>query len=198
MYYSHFSVFVNKKITTYWILLCTLHNSQGFSSFRTQNYISYPKSFVFHRLFPFRKSAPLLPPSPRRPFFVKTYYAFLSFSALSCRHYPRIRIIGTPPAAPFHIIGDWCHSFNHIALCLQSVQKASGQLDRLEEAIALLDQMPERYCAYDRPKWRERILRIMPLDNYLVFFIPDHSSETVMVIRVIYGGRGIGRQLKKT
>lgn len=86
--------------------------------------------------------------------------------------------------------------FKYIAVDLQSVQNASGQLDRLEKAIASLDQMPERYRVYDKPKWRERNLRIMPVDNYLVFYIPDHSSETVTVIRVMYGGRDIDRQLK--
>lgn len=86
--------------------------------------------------------------------------------------------------------------FKYIAVDLQSVQNASGQLDRLEKAIASLDQMPERYRVYDKPKWRERNLRIMPVDNYLVFYIPNHSSETVTVIRVMYGGRDIDRQLK--
>lgn len=86
--------------------------------------------------------------------------------------------------------------FKYIAVDLQSVQNATGQLDRLEKAIASLDQMPERYRVYDKPKWRERNLRIMPVDNYLVFYIPDHSSETVTVIRVMYGGRDIDRQLK--
>lgn len=86
--------------------------------------------------------------------------------------------------------------FKYIAVDLQSVQNATGQLDRLEKAIASLDQMPERYRVYDKPKWRERNLHIMPVDNYLVFYIPDHSSETVTVIRVMYGGRDIDRQLK--
>ena len=86
--------------------------------------------------------------------------------------------------------------FKYIAVDLQSVQNATGQLDRLEKAIASLDQMPERYRVYDKPKWRERNLRIMPVDNYLVFYIPNHSNETVTVIRIMYGGRDIDRQLK--
>lgn len=86
--------------------------------------------------------------------------------------------------------------FKYIAVDLQSVQNATGQLDRLEQAIASLGQMPERYRIYDKPKWRERNLRIMPVDNYLVFYIPNHNNETVTVIRVMYGGRDIDRQLK--
>lgn len=86
--------------------------------------------------------------------------------------------------------------FQYIAVNLQSVQNASGQLDRLEKAIASLEQLPERFRVYDQPKWRERNLRVMPVDHYLVFYIPDHDSETVTVLRILYGGRDIDRQLK--
>lgn len=85
--------------------------------------------------------------------------------------------------------------YKYIAFDLQSVQNATGQLNRLENAIASLDQMPERFRSYDNPKWRERNLRIMPVDNYLVFYIPNHSRETVTVIRIMYSGRDIDRQL---
>ncbi len=85
--------------------------------------------------------------------------------------------------------------FKHIAVNLQSVQNASDQLDRLEKAIASLDQLPERFRVYDKTKWRERNMRIMPVDNYLVFYIPDHNSGAVTVMRIMYGGRDIDRQL---
>lgn len=87
--------------------------------------------------------------------------------------------------------------FKYIAFELQSVQNASGQLDRLEKAISSLDQMPERFRIYDKPKWRERNLRIMPVDNYLVLCIPNRSGETVTILRIMYGGRDIDRQLEK-
>ena len=86
--------------------------------------------------------------------------------------------------------------FKYIAVDLQSVQNAAGQLERLEKAIASLDQMPERFRVYDKAKWRERNLHIMPVDNYLVFYISNHDSKTVTVMRVMYGGRDIDRQLK--
>lgn len=85
--------------------------------------------------------------------------------------------------------------FRYIASDLQSPQNAVGQLARLEQAIASLDRMPERFRLYDTPKWRERNLRIMPVDHYLVFYIPDHGRATVTVLRVMYGGRDIENQL---
>lgn len=86
--------------------------------------------------------------------------------------------------------------FRYIAIDLQSPQNAIGQLTRLEQAIASLDRMPERFRLYDAPKWRERNLRIMPVDHYLVFYIPDHDHAVVTILRVMYGGRDVESQLE--
>jgi len=85
--------------------------------------------------------------------------------------------------------------FEYIAHDLQSVQNAAGQLDRLQKGIASLHQMPERFRAYDKEPWRSRNLRIMPVDNYLIFYIPDHEKGTVTILRVMYGARDIDRHL---
>lgn len=85
--------------------------------------------------------------------------------------------------------------FRYIAVNLLSVQNASGQLARLEDAIASLSQMPERFRIYDNAKWKTRNLRMMPVDKYLVFYIPDSGSALVTVMRVLYGGRDIDTQL---
>ena len=86
--------------------------------------------------------------------------------------------------------------FEYIAFTSQSPQNAAGQLDRLEGSIDSLAQMPERFRVYDKEPWRSRNLRIMPVDHYLVFYIPNREEETVTIIRVIYGGRDIDRQLE--
>lgn len=85
--------------------------------------------------------------------------------------------------------------YEYIAFDLQSPQNATGQLDRLEKSIDSLDEMPERFRIYDKEPWRSRNLRIMPVDNYLVFYIPNHEENIVTVIRVMYGGRDVDRQL---
>ena len=87
--------------------------------------------------------------------------------------------------------------FEYIAFDLQSVQNAAGQLARLEESIAGLDSMPERYRPFDREPWFSRGLRIMPVDNYCVFYIPDHETKVVTVIRVMYGGRDMEAELAR-
>lgn len=87
--------------------------------------------------------------------------------------------------------------FEYIAFELQSPENASGQLDRLEESIMSLDRMPERFREYENEPWHSRGLRLMPVDNYCVLYIPNKEDAVVTIIRVMYGGRDIDAQLKK-
>lgn len=86
--------------------------------------------------------------------------------------------------------------YEYIAVILQSVQNANGQLNRIEDAIYSLIEMPERFAVYDLEPWRSRNLRRMPIDHYLVFYIPNSSEKTVNIIRIMYGGRNIPEQLE--
>ena len=87
--------------------------------------------------------------------------------------------------------------FEYIAFKLHSVQNASSQLARLEEEIYSLNQLPERSRRYDEEPWHSCGLRLMPVDNYCVFYIPNRESRTVNIVRVIYGGRDIASELEK-
>lgn len=86
--------------------------------------------------------------------------------------------------------------YRYIAVELQAEQTADRLLDRLEESILKLQELPERFRVYDREPWRSRNLRMMPVDHYLVFYIPDTEAKTVTVLRVIYGGRDMDAQLR--
>lgn len=85
--------------------------------------------------------------------------------------------------------------YEHIAFELLSPEYAAGQLDRLEERMIGLEEFPERFRLYEKEPWHSRGLRIMPVDNYLVFYIPDKDAEIVRVIRVMYEGRDVDNQL---
>ena len=85
--------------------------------------------------------------------------------------------------------------FEYIAFELQSSENASRQLDRLEEQILSLDTMPERYRKYEKAPWKSRGLRVLPVDNYVVLYIPDSDKKVVTILRVMYAGRNIDNQL---
>lgn len=86
--------------------------------------------------------------------------------------------------------------FEYIAFELQSPENASGQLDRLEEQILSLDIMPERYRKYENEPWKSRGLRVLHVDNYVIFYIPDSNKKIVTILRVMYAGRDIDNQLR--
>ena len=85
--------------------------------------------------------------------------------------------------------------FEYIAFELQALENASGQLDRLEEQILSLDTIPERYRKYEKEPWKTRGLRVLPVDNYVILYIPDSDKKVVTILRVMYAGRDIDNQL---
>lgn len=87
--------------------------------------------------------------------------------------------------------------FEYIAFELLAPENAGAQLGRLEAAIEKLETFPEKHRRYGKEPWKSRNLRVLPVDNYCVFYIPDNDKETVTVIRVIYGGRNIEEQLER-
>jgi toxin ParE1/3/4 len=86
--------------------------------------------------------------------------------------------------------------YEYIALELLSLDNAVGQLKRLEECIIGLENFPEKFRTYGKEPWHSRGLRVMPVDNYLVFYIPDKETGIVTVIRVVYAGRNVDEQLR--
>lgn len=85
--------------------------------------------------------------------------------------------------------------YEYITFELLSPDNAAGQLDRLEELILGLEEFPEKYRLYGNEPWHSRGLRVMPVDNYLVFYISDKDTGIVTVIRVMYEGRNVEKQL---
>ena len=85
--------------------------------------------------------------------------------------------------------------FEYIAFELQAPENASGQLERLEEQILSLDTIPERYRKYEKEPWETRGLRVLPVDNYVILYIPDSDKKVVTILRVMYAGRDIDNQL---
>lgn len=87
--------------------------------------------------------------------------------------------------------------FAYIAYELKSLQNASGQLSRLEKGILSLEQLPERFRRYRKEPWYSRGLRMMPVDNFVVFYLPNHDRQAVSIVRVMYGGRNIEAELNR-
>lgn len=73
---------------------------------------------------------------------------------------------------------------------------ASKQIGRIIKSIRSLEKMPERFKLYEYEPWNSQGVRYFPIDNYLVFYLIQKSVVTI--VRIIYGGRDISKQLYET
>lgn len=87
--------------------------------------------------------------------------------------------------------------YGYISKTLLEPELASNQTQRIMKEIRSLEEMPMRYRLYDDEPWHSKGLRFFPVDNYLVFYLPDEETCIVKVIRVMYGGRDIKNQLNQ-
>ncbi len=93
---------------------------------------------------------------------------------------------------------DLRNIFRYISEELLAPENAAGQTERIMTAIRKLDTMPNRNRLYEEEPWHSRGLRFFPVGNYLVFYKTDDETEMVYVVRIMYGGRDVHKQLSQT
>ena len=65
------------------------------------------------------------------------------------------------------------------------------------KAVRSLEQMPMRCRCYEDEPWCKMGLRFLPVDNYLIFYLPEEVNNVVNVIRIMYAGRDVTKQLNE-
>jgi toxin ParE1/3/4 len=88
--------------------------------------------------------------------------------------------------------------YDYIANELLSPEYAAGQIERIMKAVRSLEDIPMRHSVYNEEPWKTKQVRFLPVDNYIIFYLPKDDSCTVNVIRIIYGGRDMKRQIRET
>ena len=58
--------------------------------------------------------------------------------------------------------------------------------------------MPERKSLYRDEPWHSRGIRFITVKNYMVFYTVNKDTETVSIVRIMYGARDLSRQLEET
>lgn len=86
--------------------------------------------------------------------------------------------------------------YEYIAFQLLAPDAAKGQLDRLEGRILSLEEFPERFRAYEKEPWFSRGLRVTPVDRYRIFYVSDQEAGIVSVVRILYEGMDVDKQLE--
>jgi len=85
--------------------------------------------------------------------------------------------------------------FDYIADVLLEPAIAQNQTDMIMDAADSLDNMPLRHRQYEYEPWCSRGWRIMPVDNYLVFYLPVEADGIVSIMRIMHGSRNVVEHL---
>ena len=88
-------------------------------------------------------------------------------------------------------LNDLKDIYAYIAQELMAPDTALNQVNRIRKEIRSLDFMPSRYALVDWEPWKSMGMRKVPVDNFVVFYTVDSNSMTVVIIRIVYGGRDI-------
>ena len=85
--------------------------------------------------------------------------------------------------------------YEYISKVLHEPAIAQKLVTLIMKEIKGLETLPMRHHLFDEEPLKSQGLRIMPVKNYLVAYIPKEDEHTVYIIRIMYGGRDISKQL---
>jgi toxin ParE1/3/4 len=85
--------------------------------------------------------------------------------------------------------------YDYIAYTLRVPVTAEKQIDRIITAIISLSDFPLKCRLYSDEPWRSKGLRVLDVDNYSVFYVPDETTNVITVYHIIYSRRDFGRHL---
>ena len=76
--------------------------------------------------------------------------------------------------------------YEYITFTLLSPENAKKLLNTLEDKIQSLENFPKRFNLYQHELWNDQELRVMPVNNFLVFYISDNQNQIVTILRIMY------------
>ena len=88
--------------------------------------------------------------------------------------------------------------YDYIAFSLKEPSIAENLIHTVLQSVRTLEQMPNRHHLCNEDILRSRNVRIMPVKNYIVAYSTDEQNGVVSIIRILYGGQDISKQLKDT
>lgn len=88
---------------------------------------------------------------------------------------------------------DLRNIYLYISIDLNSPESAEKQIKRLWS----LDELPQRYRRYEDEPWHSRGIRVLPVDNFVILYIPYVKDKIVRIATVMYSGRNIDEHLSK-
>ncbi|MDD4692576.1 type II toxin-antitoxin system RelE/ParE family toxin [Eubacterium aggregans] len=87
--------------------------------------------------------------------------------------------------------------YEYIATEFCAPDTAANQARRIMQGIRTLQDMPMRHRLYEAEPFHSMGLHFIPVNNYLIFYLPKEAEEVINIVRIMYGGRNIREQLNE-
>ena len=84
----------------------------------------------------------------------------------------------------------------YIANELQAEQAAANQVSRIRQDIRKLSLFPEKHKLVEWEPWNSMGMRMLPVNNYVVYYFVDEDNKAVSVVRIFYSGRDVESIIK--
>ena len=82
---------------------------------------------------------------------------------------------------------DLSRALDYIEFSLKNPQAADSLLDEAERVLNSLSQMPERYALPEDKLLAAWGIRFVQVKKYLAFYVIAEETQTIHVIRFLYG-----------
>ncbi len=96
-----------------------------------------------------------------------------------------------------HARVDIRNIFEYIAYKLLTPQTGQKMIRNILAEINTLQEFPERFRIYPNEPMCSNNVRFFPIEKYLVFYKGLKDSNSVIISRIIYGGRDIKKQFSE-
>ena len=78
---------------------------------------------------------------------------------------------------------------DYISNELYSLQAAYDLMYEVRKQILALSHMPKRFALVDDERLASKGVRLIPVKNFLIFYVVDEEAKTVNIVGVMYGKR---------
>ena len=66
----------------------------------------------------------------------------------------------------------------------------------ITEFLNFVAEAQVQHRLYEEEPWYTQGMRFFPVGNYRVFYVPDETATTVNILRIMYRGRDLRKQLE--
>ncbi len=85
--------------------------------------------------------------------------------------------------------------YKYISEELLMPDMAKLQFKRIIKPVRSLEQFPFSDSLYRDELWKSKGLRFFPIDNFIIFYLPNEKKRVVDIVRIMFGGRNVVAQL---